>query len=102
MSSSDVPDAILDDERLSDAALGILVYLWTRCRHARISQGEVRARFCRGRECVSARFEELQALGYLRRVRPRDPTTQLFLGGFYVLVDPSLNEAAAASDSGAS
>lgn len=101
MSSSEVPDAILEDARISAAALGVLTYLWTRSRHARISQGEVRARFRFGRERVSARFAELQSLGYLRRVRPRDPTNQFFLGDFYVLRNPPLNERAPDGDGGA-
>ena len=75
---TNVPNALLRDERLSADALGLLVFLLHHPRDWIVRQAHLAARFDMGREKVQRLMRELIDLGYVRRSLNRNPGTQQF------------------------
>lgn len=75
-----IPNAALEDSRLSWRARGILAYLLSRPDHWHTSSERLAATALEGRDAVRTAMRELEDAGYLVRERHRGP------GGVFVMV----------------
>lgn len=91
-----LPNAVLDDDRLSAEAMGVLCYLRGRPADWHVELSHLSERFRIGRDKTQRVVAELVEAGWIKRERTRDPITRAFNGMDYVVYD----EPADTSDSG--
>src|SRR5690606_21467775 len=82
-----IPNAWSRDSRLSLSAKGLLLYLNSHAKGYHITVAQMIAQNKDGRDAIYAAIGELEAHGYLKRVRRRDPRTGRFGAVDYVLTD---------------
>src|SRR5690606_25720800 len=80
---------VVDDDRLTLAARGLLVMLLSRPDDWRIRISDLRKRCHVGRDAVYKLLRELRKLGYVRYVPSRTPSGRLAGGTYYVHEIPS-------------
>ncbi|MFE2104320.1 hypothetical protein ACFXAF_00340 [Kitasatospora sp. NPDC059463] len=73
-----VPNAAARHDRLSLAAVGLLVRLLSLPDGAAVTIEKIAEQVAEGKTAVSRAFRELEAAGYLRRQRTQDPETGLW------------------------
>lgn len=78
---------VLDDDRLSLEAMGLLAWLRSRPDDWQLQVEHLRDRFKVGRDKMHGLVRELVAAGWIRRERKRDETTKSFVGMEYVVLD---------------
>lgn len=82
-----IPNAWSRDSRLSLSAKGLLLYLNSHAKGYHVTVAQMIAQNKDGRDAIYAAIGELEAHGYLKRVRRRDPRTGRFGAVDYVLTD---------------
>ncbi|WP_371346486.1 helix-turn-helix domain-containing protein [Ancylobacter sp. IITR112] len=82
-----LPNAVLDDNRLSAEAMGVLCYLRSRPADWNVELSHLSERFKIGRDKTQRVVAELVSAGWIKRERTRDPVTRAFNGMDYVVYD---------------
>ncbi|MDR6953803.1 hypothetical protein J2X65_003166 [Ancylobacter sp. 3268] len=82
-----LPNAVVEDDRLSPEALGVLVYLRSRPEAWNVELSHLSERFRIGRDKTQRVVAELVDAGWIKRERTRDPVTRAFNGIDYVVYD---------------
>ncbi|MDF2621769.1 MAG: hypothetical protein K0S00_4428 [Xanthobacteraceae bacterium] len=93
-----LPNAVLDDERLSAEAMGVLCYLRSRPGDWNVELAHLSERFKIGRDKTQRVVAELVDAGWIKRERTRDPVTRAFNGIDYVVYDEPADTMDSASD----
>ncbi len=82
-----VPNAPVNDERLTFEGLGLLTYLLSRPDHWRVHLNQLRARGHVGKDKIQSLVRELISCGYVLRLHQRDQITNRFKYHEYVVYD---------------
>ncbi|MBS9476222.1 helix-turn-helix domain-containing protein [Ancylobacter radicis] len=82
-----LPNTVLDDDRLSAEAMGVLCYLRSRPADWNVELSHLSERFRIGRDKTQRVVAELVDAGWIKRERTRDPVTRAFNGIDYVVYD---------------
>ncbi|MBN9459042.1 MAG: hypothetical protein J0I54_20610 [Bosea sp.] len=89
---------VLDDERLSLAAMGLLAWLRSRPSDWSLSVEHLRGRFKVGRDKMHELVRELVEAGWITRERKRDEVTKAYCGIEYVVLDEASPPSAGVSE----
>jgi hypothetical protein len=84
-----IPNAVLRDRRLSARARGVLVYLLSLADGWQTTADRLAQEFLEGRDAIRTALRELEAVGYLRRDKYRDPATMTWRSSWEVTDDPA-------------
>lgn len=79
--------ALMNDERLSAEALGVLLYLLSRPDNWTVQMDQLKSRFGVGRDKMQAIMRLLRDCGYARLEQSKDPNTGRLLGQGYSIHD---------------
>ncbi|GAB4071734.1 hypothetical protein KHC28_00325 [Ancylobacter sonchi] len=93
-----LPNAVVEDDRLSPEALGVLVYLRSRPEAWNVELSHLSERFRIGRDKTQRVVAELVEAGWIKRERTRDPVTRAFNGIDYVVYDEPNDTSDSAAD----
>lgn len=93
-----LPNSVLDDDRLSAEAMGVLCYLRSRPADWNVELAHLSERFKIGRDKTQRVVAELVDAGWIKRERTRDPVTRAFNGIDYVVYDEPADTIDSGSD----
>lgn len=75
------------DNRLSAESLGVICYLRSKPADWNVMPSELGNRFDCGRDRMQRILKELIGLGYIRKIRERDPITKAWKASEYIVLD---------------